>query len=645
MRGVLIDHICQAFARHPPRANTWSRVLGGSPEPRVDTFELFTALALTCRGGLKDTLCLLFSLFDLDGTGVLGEDDLGALVSSCGSVLRRLGLSLPITADDAAFVVGGAFVRYDGEHGCVDGIDLEAFLKWARRTEVPIGAFEVLALPHRLSRAVDQAVVKIMSLRCRYSTIVGDLAQSKPIDTGQYDLGVALPREHNPNLNTELIRMQFLECGTIEGTNAALRFSLPPTLSWLGPHGVSIALEAGPGRIITTASIGASWCVVVVVEERNRSCFSLVDAQPVVLEGGKPVVFQISRLRAGTDHRFRLVCKARGRRSMPEKVRERHGRCLGERNCGIFRFKTLHADAITPRANMACEAADANNPEGNIADKCISTRPITRAAEGNGNTHRKRRHIEIVGAFSGGENSSDHNNSCDKLSPPSPKRLIGGERDYTDDTGETVAVIRYGKITSTIEVEDSKNDGGAVGNPWWTAASAAGDTSSVTISNNPDKAWIQTWPPDDGVNPPPPNHLLEPVPTPSIAANAPFCGENIARAAKTEPWSRIMSAKYSDGADIIVHMCPVWLAPEAMHRCFRLLEESRGEMASVREDAKLAVSREAFTAVKTLLSRMCGALRVEAERRGAHVILGDIDPWLGLNVVSQSGRMLERTGS
>lgn len=620
----LIKPAFDMFARRTPRANTWSRARGIAPGRRVDVFELFSGLALTCRGILKDKLALLFSLFDLSGDGVLGEGDLGALISSCASVLRHLGLSLPITVDDAAYVAGGAIFENvwrtaaaARENGSVGGdepdndiceladevLNLPLFLRWAQRAEFPVHTLEVLALPLRVSRAIDQATAKIILLRERYATVYVDY---KMPDThkAQTLRTKDLHKRLNSSLDADLVVMGVQECPA-SATPPPL--SLPPMLSWIGPHGARVALEIGEGGVAT--SVGSAWYAVAVVEERQGSRYSLVDTQPVVLVHENPAVFRLWGLRSETDHRFRLSWCARERGSPTELGRWAHDQsCM--RTCGVIRFRTLRADARIAR--QACAAPS--------------------EVAGVGEPARRRRHIEMLSAY------NEKNLNSDRFGASCITETAEVEEEHWEESeGEVAVIIAHRRVTSLEAPVDH------IGEPWSASASLERDANGTGVKID---TRIETWRPEGTSSElsPPPKRLAG-TPKPGMTA-APFCGDGVATAstvstADAQPWggtARVVSGE----VDIILHLSPDWRAPEAIRRSFVILKEcsSRKTTAFMGEDGKGSVLREVTVAVRALLSRTCSCIQHQqgsgdggTARNSAHKIMGWIDPWLGLDEV------------
>ncbi|CAM9252372.1 unnamed protein product [Ectocarpus sp. 12 AP-2014] len=268
---TLIRRTFDAFARRRQRSCSWSRARGEAPGRRVDALELFSGLALTCRATVKGKLSLLFSLFDSGETGVLTVDDLGAMISSCASFLRTIGLCPPISSDEAAFIAGGAFGLEQGRivdsssNGLecdADEISLPIFLAWAKRAELPARALELLALPHRLSRTVDLLLAKADSvLQERY---VHGRKTTKNFSKGIENS----TEEYSPTrVSTPLTHKTFLEQQKVgEDNNQRERdvsvgqrpLVLPPVLCGIGAHLAQIMLEL---RAATDHRVKISWGV------------------------------------------------------------------------------------------------------------------------------------------------------------------------------------------------------------------------------------------------------------------------------------------------------------------------------------------------------------------------------------------------
>ncbi|CAM9243711.1 unnamed protein product [Ectocarpus sp. 4 AP-2014] len=268
---TLVRRTFDAFARRRQRSCSWSRARGEAPGRRVDALELFSGLALTCRATVKGKLSLLFSLFDSGETGVLTVDDLGAMISSCASFLRNIGLCLPISGDEAAFIAGGAFGLEQGRivdssssglECDADEISLPVFLAWAQRAELPARALELLALPHRLSRTVDLLLAKADSmLQERY--VPGKFT------TKYFSKGIENSTEEcSPTrVSTPLTRKTILEQQKVgEDNNRRERdisvgqgpLVLPPVLCGIGARLAQIMLEL---RAATDHRVKISWGV------------------------------------------------------------------------------------------------------------------------------------------------------------------------------------------------------------------------------------------------------------------------------------------------------------------------------------------------------------------------------------------------
>ncbi|CAM9145767.1 unnamed protein product [Ectocarpus sp. 8 AP-2014] len=264
MPSTLIRRTFDAFARRRQRSCSWSRARGEAPGRRVDALELFSGLALTCRATVKGKLSLLFSLFDSGETGVLTVDDLGAMISSCASFLRNIGLCLPISGDEAAFFAGGAFGLEQGRIVDSSGsglecdaneISLPVFLAWAQRAELPARALELLALPHRLSRTVDLLLAKADSvLQERY------VPGRKP--TKYFSKGVENSTEEcSPTRQTILEQQKVGEDNNRRERDVSFGqrpLVLPPVLCGVGAHLAQIMLEL---RAATDHRVKISWGV------------------------------------------------------------------------------------------------------------------------------------------------------------------------------------------------------------------------------------------------------------------------------------------------------------------------------------------------------------------------------------------------
>lgn len=594
----LVDKIFEVFAHDAPRANTWSRALGDTPEPRVDALELYTGLALTCRDTLKDRLFMLFSLFNTGGTGVLVEDDLGALISSCGSFLRRLRLALPISSDEAAFVAGGAIATMMDQSGshktrCAFEIDRWKFMEWARRSELVVHVMELLALPHRLSRTVDMVSIKMLPLRERYSNARKiEEEKTNRRARGHVSLGKSvLDTSRNMWLSEERVGTVLREHGT-NGRDPS--FKLPPVLSGIGSHDVNVVLEADSGT--TNTANGSAWHVVATIESRTGSSFSVTDTQSLLLHGGAPAALRFSGLRAGTDHRLHFVWNVFG------YTHRRVGQEEAKRVCRTLRFRTLPSRSSTT-------SRDPNASRGISVGRCHTPDQI-------------RCGVTVVRTYyeAGGDSPSD------AIAPPMDE--VDDKTEDSTPADRNVAVIISHRRLTSLEAGCEQQRGG----PWWDSARRdvyeggqhqyRGGVKSPcnTLSAQAAEQDISST-------------------APGALNAAPSCTEEIeeaiAVADTNQPWSA--GGVGVGDIDITVHLNPNWQAPGVVRRCFCMLEECHFEMPAVREDARRHVSREVFTAVRSLLSKSSQsqqrALRDSGIRHGAHIVLGDVQPWLGLEEV------------
>lgn len=598
----LVDKVFDVFARGAARANSWSRALGDTPGPRVDALELFAALALTCRDTFKERLSTLFSLFDTGGTGVLVEDDLGALVSSCGSFLRRLRLVLPISNDEAAFVAGGAIGVVMGQSNsretrCPDEMDRSQFMEWAHRSDLVANVMGLLALPHRLSRTVDMVSTKILPLRERYSNAIN--SEEEPMDRrARGHLSQRNPVSDAPRnmwLSEERVSKLLREHGTNVGH---ISFKLPPVMSGIGPHDANVVMEAGVGPPQTVN--GSAWRVVATVERRTGSIFSVADARPLLLQGGAPVALHVSGLRAGTDHRLHLVWNAFG---YTYRSFGRDGQEGVKRRYRTLRFRTLPSRSSTTSRTPNCSRIIP-------ARRCHSRDQI-------------RCSVTVIRTY------------CDaRVKDPSedimsPVDGVAGEKEYSAPLGRGVSLIIAHRRLTSLEADSEPESR----NSRWVSERRVvceGDRDQHTRTEQP----RCTSPSEKATG----QHLF--TSAPGLPSASPSGTEDIptaaaALAAKNQPWSGEGVAV--GDTDITVHLSPNWQAPEVVRRCLCMLEECRFEIPAVREDAKRHVSREVLTAVRSLLSKsgqsQRRALRDSGERHGAHIILGDVQPWLGLEEV------------
>lgn len=620
MSSALIRHAFDAFARRQQRSSSWSRVLGEAPERRIDALELFSGLALTCRATLKDKLSILFYLFDSGETGVLTEDDLGTMISSCASVLRHLKLSLPISTDEAAFAAGAAFGHQD-DGSCsnrelahdVDEIDLSSFLTWAQRAELPTCALEMLELPHRLSRIVDLVSGKAGSiLRGHIPETVAKCSSPKANSaTGRNESSkgrVPAPRSGRANM------LPLLQRGG--GYLISRPFALTPSLGRIGPHSANALFEMGTSSHPTAED--STWHVVVSVEERYGSRFSLVDSQPLNVRVGAPGVLQLSYLRAATDHRLTISWGVATETTKNGGVERKFpGGQHARAECSTLRFTTLPADSLMAGLNPDSETI------------------VTSSSREEASSNKQRQCIALVSAWQQGACPPDE---AQRLQPYPTNSSPGNT---TRSKGVSVLISR-GQRTSLESAESTRGL-----DPWW--VTSTGSTVIDPPSSDQIDARVQLWPlpaPASGHKvsvPPTANNLGEYGAFPSREDVAPFCGEAVVRneapAGETAvPWARGGDVE-SGGIDLMVYLSPDWRAVEAVRRCFQVLRQCRFEIPTVREDGRRMASTEINKAIRSLVSRCFrarrGTLRYGARKSCAHIVLGNLQhPWLGLKEVS-----------
>ena len=129
------------------------------------------------------------------------------------------------------------------------------------------------------------------------------------------------------------------------------------------------------------------------------------------------------------------------------------------------------------------------------------------------------------------------------------------------------------------------------------------------------------------------------VSTLSAPGMTPFNGESstvpISGDVQSNCWVAWSSG--SGDIDVMVHLSPDWRAIETIRRCFHILEESRFESSTVREDGRSIANLEATKAIRSLFHKTCQFQRRTPSNPGrkscAHVVLGVPHPWLGLNEV------------
>lgn len=636
---TLIRCAFKTFARRQERSSSWSRVLGEAPERRIDALELFSGLALTCRASLNDKLTILFCLFDTAEAGVLTVDDLGAMISSCASVLRQLGLSLPVSNDEAAFAAGAAFGHPQPQGtgsagvGCsnyelacdVDEIDLPLFLTWAQRAKLPICALEMLALPHRLSRMIDLAsskaclILQEATAKCNSSNATSSNGRKA---SGGCVSDRSLTKRRVTEQRPDRANMLPLLKGS-GGNSISHPLALPPYLGGIGPHNAIALFEIG-SRSNTTAKL-PTLRVVVSVEERCGSCFSLVDSQLLNLRVGEPGVLLLSCLRASTDHRLTISWggATETRKNGDAKRKIPGGRHITA-ECSTLRFATLPADSLMTSPNPAGEADDSSS-----ANKEISS-------------SKHRRYITLVDAWQKEAYSPDEAHHLQ----PYPTNSSSGNtmcRNTMCRKGVSV-LINHGRRTC---LESAETNLGV--DPWWGASTESTVTDPDSSDQTNSHALVQSWP----LPAPASNDETPRFPTAekigkygasSVALSfAPFCRDVIkqteAPAQETAvPWARSDDVGSGD-IDLMLHLNPDWRAPAVLRRCFHVLGQCRFESSAVRKDGRRMVATEVSMAIRSLVTRCFRARRDElrdvATRRCAHIVLGELQhPWLGLTEVS-----------
>lgn len=638
MSSALIRRAFDTFARRRERSSSWSRALGEAPERRIDALELFSGLALTCRAPLKEKLSILFYLFDSAETGVLTEDDLGAMISSCASVLRHLKLSLPISNDEAAFAAGAAFGhqqhQYTGSSaggcGCceleheTDDIDLPLFLTWAQQAELPSYALEILALPHRLSRMVDLVSSKTRStLRERYSLEAAAIFRSPYANsiTEREVSSETAPNQLSPERRAPVRRLNRANIlPLLQGGGSSFNskpFFLPPYLGRIGPHSANALFEVSTGNYPTASD--SSWLVVVSVEERCGSRFSLVDSQPLNVRVGAPGVIVLSNLRAATDHRLTISWGvAAETRKNGDLERNNLGGQHGRAECSTLRFTTLPADSL-----MASPNSDSKRFHSSFSNEMITSM-------------KQRRCIKLGSGW--------QQEACpfDEALRLRPYPRDDSYRHPASSKGVSV-LISHGQRTC---LESSEPSGGR--DPWWGARAGSTARDPHSSDKTDTRVLVQSWP----QTVPASENDLSVSSTGSntgecgafsnIADFAPFCGETDGRSEvpvgqQAYPWARSGEVE-AEGIDLMVHLSPDWRAVEVVRRCFQVLRHCRLESPSIREDGRRTVCTEVNKAVRSLATRCFrarrGMLRDKARRSSAHIVLGDLQhPWLGLREV------------
>lgn len=637
MPSTLIRRTFDAFARRRQRSCSWSRARGEAPGRRVDALELFSGLALTCRATVKGKLSLLFLLFDSGDTGVLTVDDLGAMISSCASFLRNIGLCLPISGDEAAFIAGDAFGLEQGRivdssrsglECDADEISLPVFLAWAQRAELPARALELLALPHRLSRTVDLLLAKADSvLQERY--VPGRKTTkyfSKVIENSTEECSPT--RVSTPSTRKTILEQQKVgDDKNRRQRDDSVRqrpLVLPPVLCGIGAHLAQIMLEVGAGEAQSIDAL--PWSFAVSVEERRGSRFFPVDSQSVALCRGVPGIIVLSELRAATDHRVKISWGVDDDAETPRSkvaLHSFHGDQHRRIECATLRFTTLPEDAVV--IHPASESKETLP----LRQEPYPGKSCTILAE--------RRCIKLVSVSACCRETKVRPLEAPQLPVPGQSSKLTDNLTYR----ESVAVlVDYGKRTSL----ESADDNHAV-DPRWIASAKPRDRSSNEMGSD---VLMETWPLGspriDNVQVPPATAERADVHAPTAVSDvAPFSGmvlyqteESGGEAPHSEPWAK-GGAALSNNVDLIVHLSPDWRAVQVVRRCFHILEQCRFQSPSLREDGRRMISAKINTAIRSLLFKsVCEQSREQdrARRRCAHMILGSLqNPWLGVNEV------------
>lgn len=600
MSPVLIDSIFYTFARQPQCSNSWCRGVGDAPELRADALELFAGLSLTCRATLKHRLSTLFSLFDSGDTGRIVEEDLGALISLCASFIHRLGLSPAITNDEAAFVAGGAFARsWDAEETSAGELDLPMFFAWACHAEWPVRALELLALPYHLSRTVSWVSAKVGWLRERYSAM--DSAPMYSQTALRLFGGRSMHRYLSHRPTHRFLPRRGLVVTKLQDTSkifGKLLFGLSPLLSGVSPHGANIVFEASSSGAQT---LDRSICPVLVsVEECKGYSFFVVESQLIVLRGGQLAHLALSELRSASDYRVQFswnkVVGFEGR--MTEAWQDRA-------QDGTQRFRTIRFKTLPALSSSKLSSHKRVNLEV-FSGGCAS--------------------LKCIGVLCVGPCYPERKDDVSHRVPPLPCSK-GSKRVCHNDIQKSVSVlVRYRRLNTLSSVDKSQRL-----EAWW----ATGVLPAGSTDNQLDFG-VLPWTPQIEISAPQTiNNDQSTVPTPRIA---PFSGEGVRKGSKGVGQSQSSDQTITGSeVDIVIHLSPDWRAAEVIRRCFAVLEECQFESPTVKEEAKSIVSREALIAIRSLLGTSCqtgrSRLRDDGKRRSAQVVLGNVNPWLGLGEV------------
>ncbi|GMH89857.1 hypothetical protein TrST_g9248 [Triparma strigata] len=176
------------FAKSSPISGQLS--LGLAPSRRCDVFEIFSLLCIVCRGSIYDKSSLLFSVFDLNNSNDLSEDELQLLIHSTNSALSKLRMSDYLTPDDISYHCDIAFTDSQGRtRKHFTQSDFTRWIKGSHHSKEDNLANSVLAPLSLLKRM--QNIIEAINERCKSVENIflqsGYNVRSDPVLSRKYD--------------------------------------------------------------------------------------------------------------------------------------------------------------------------------------------------------------------------------------------------------------------------------------------------------------------------------------------------------------------------------------------------------------------------------------------------------------------------
>ena len=98
------------------------------PNHKLDIFELFSVMAVLCRGSLLAKVSFLFTLFDFDDEERIVEDELSFMIMSLTEGLSKLQLCAPPKEQEVEYVVAQAYL--DSSGFTKDCIEKPVLMEW-----------------------------------------------------------------------------------------------------------------------------------------------------------------------------------------------------------------------------------------------------------------------------------------------------------------------------------------------------------------------------------------------------------------------------------------------------------------------------------------------------------------------------------